>query len=33
MLQSILTLILAVSVLGLALEVIKLHKEIKELKK
>lgn len=33
MLQSILTLILAVSVLGLTLEVIKLHKEIKELKK
>lgn len=33
MLQSILTLILAVSVLGLTLEVIKLRKEIKELKK
>lgn len=33
MLQSILTLILAVSVLGLTLEVIKIKKEIKELKK
>lgn len=33
MLQSILTLILAISVLGLTLKVNKLHKEIKELKK
>lgn len=33
MLQSILTLILAISVLGLTLKVNKLYKEFKELKK